>query len=418
MKNNLFVIFFHLAAVMQAQMILNGDFENHSAVSDQINLSNDACNKTLYDVHSFGTYGDVDVINSATYGNGGAQHGKWYVGLTGGGTDIIAMTLSTPLAAGKTYSLSYWDRKTSGYNVYPLQIGVSSSNGSIGTIVHTSAEPAQLDKWTQHSFTFVAPSDGRYLTVQMSAGSISDWVNVDNFMLHPSRCQNDIRILSSHTSIEKGGSVTFTVENVSVYHWEQTNLISKGDNIFETNPKSSTIYTVTSQQKNCPAISATVEVAVIEPKPSRDTIINVVVKKDEPLEQKTVVHKKGLFGKHRVNGRRFKIQETVTVSNSEIKLMVWDKNKVDGDRVSLFLNGELLEKELAVSKVKKEITLSLLPGKNIIVMYAINLGTIPPNTAIMRINNGARPKLITLVSDLKKSGALEIIYDPVAFSGK
>lgn len=416
MKNFIFLLSVFTFQNINAQTILNGSFENHSAVADQINLSNDACNQILRDVHSFGSYGDVDIINSSAYGNGGAQHGKWYVGLTGGGTDIIAMTLSTPLTAGKTYSLSYYDRKTSGYQVYPLQIGLSSSNNSFGTIVYTSAEPAALNTWIQHTFTFVAPNNGRYITVQMSAGSISDWVNVDNFVLLNSRCQEDIRLQASATTIDKGSSVTFTVLCSTEYSWTSNDVISKGDNVYEIIPSANTIYSVSSLQKDCPAISASVAITVTEPK-AIETKDTTVVKKEEPKEIKEITHRKK-FNSRRVNGRRYKIQEMVTVANSEIKLLVWDKNKVDGDKISLYLNGELLEHEFAVNKTKKEVTLNLLPGKNVIVMYAINLGTIPPNTAIMSINNGHRPKLITLVSDLKKSGALEIIYDPVAMIGK
>ena len=45
-------------------------------------------------------------------------------------------------------------------------------------------------------------------------------------------------------------------------------------------------------------------------------------------------------------------------------------------------------------------------------MHALNLGKVPPNTAAISINDGAKKKIITLVSDLKKSGAVEIIYNP------
>jgi hypothetical protein len=242
-------------------------------------------------------------------------------------------------------------------------------------------------------------------------------VNVDNFVLLNSRCAGGIRILSSLNTVEKGSPVTFTVLCSSGYSWNNDDVVSKGDNIYEVVPTANSIYSVISQQENCPVVSSSVAINVIEPKVIEDKD-TAIVRKEELKVVKEIAHRKKSFRSHRVNGRRFKVQETVTVSNSEIKLLVWDKNKVDGDKISLYLNGELLEDEFAVNKTKKEITLDLIPGKNVIVMYAINLGTIPPNTAIMSINNGHRPKLITLVSDLKKSGALEIIYDPVAFTGK
>jgi hypothetical protein len=45
-------------------------------------------------------------------------------------------------------------------------------------------------------------------------------------------------------------------------------------------------------------------------------------------------------------------------------------------------------------------------------MHAINLGTIPPNTASMEISDGKKRKDITVISDTGKSGALEIDYSP------
>ena len=77
-----------------SQTIINGNFENNTAGSgDQINLSNSASNAMLPDVNSFGSYGDVDIIKSSTYGGGGAQDKTWYLGITGGGTDSTKISL-------------------------------------------------------------------------------------------------------------------------------------------------------------------------------------------------------------------------------------------------------------------------------------------------------------------------------------
>jgi hypothetical protein len=78
----------------------------------------------------------------------------------------------------------------------------------------------------------------------------------------------------------------------------------------------------------------------------------------------------------------------------------------------LYLNEELVLEKYTVSKTKKEIILNLKPGKNILVMHALNLGRVPPNTAALKINDGTINKNVTLISDLKNSGALELIYNP------
>lgn len=417
MKAIILIIFSFFSQSSFGQAFLNGDFERNSASGDIINMSNAACNEKLRDVYSFGSYGDVDIIRSAAYGGGGAQSGTWYLGLTGGGSDIIALSLSAPLVPGKVYSISYYDRKTSGYVVSPIQIGVSTTNDNIGTIVHTESELAVLNVWTKRSFTFTAPNNGKYITVQMQSGGIQDWINVDNFVFNNTKCNSSLKAAASSSVIEKGNSITLSASGGTDYIWINSETLnsSNGNTVIAT-PLANTVYTVSSKQKDCGILTATVAVNVRLPIVENhidSVIIHDIVEKKEPPHKK----QKKIFNAHRLNGRKFTVQESITVSNNSIKIMVWDKNRADGDEVSLYLNGELIIEKFTVTKTKKEIMIDLLPGKNIIVMHALNLGLIPPNTAALSINDGSkRAKLITLVSTLKKSGALEVVYEPLAYN--
>jgi hypothetical protein len=110
--------------------------------------------------------------------------------------------------------------------------------------------------------------------------------------------------------------------------------------------------------------------------------------------------------------REIDVQESFTVHNKRVKVTVWDRNEVDGDIVTLFMNDELIKKDLTLKKRKKRFTVKLEPGSNILVMYAENLGTIPPNTAALQIKDGKKKRNVNLVSDNGKSGAVEIIYVP------
>lgn len=118
------------------------------------------------------------------------------------------------------------------------------------------------------------------------------------------------------------------------------------------------------------------------------------------------------FKNHKVNGRKYAIQKTINTDKEILTISVWDKNKVDGDIISLYLNGELILENFTVSHTKKDIEIQLKPGSNILVMHALNLGRVPPNTAALSFFDNGKKKVITLVSDLKKSGALELIYNP------
>ncbi len=337
-----------------AQCFVNGDFENHKATYDEINLSNDNFNKMMPGVTAFGSYGDVDIISSNAYGGAGAQSKNWYIALTGGGTDIVAIELSEPLKQGNTYTVSFYDRAAAGYKAFPIEIGLSTSNMSFGSVVYDFHEAAVNNVWTRREFVFVAPLSGKYLTVKMLQGDIQTWVNIDNFKFGNSVCNDKIQdnIVKRDTVIQR----------------DIVKDIIKKDTIIET----------------------------------PDTTSEVVV-----VEKKFVK-----FNKRKCNGRKYKTQQTVTVTTDVVKIQVYDKNRVDGDIISIYLNGEVLIENLEVTKEKKELVLNLKEGSNTLVMFALNAGRIPPNTAAIAVNNKGKYKVSTLVSDFKTSGALELIYDP------
>lgn len=409
---------------LQAQNFVNGDFETNSAHGDQINLTHAALNAMLPGVKSFGSYGDVDIITSNTYGQSGAQNKNWYIALTGGKTDIVSLELTVALQRGKKYSISYYDRKTDGYQATPLQMGLSDKDNEFGTIIYTGTENPEHNKWKKREFTFIAPINGKYITVQMPQGALGDWVNIDNFSFTDNNnkdmevpCPTSITINSSTLQIKKGASVTLTANGSAEIYWSNNqNIETKVGNMVTFFPNQNTIYTVSGKQQGCSDITNTVVVNVIE------AIVKVkpdsmdVIKTDSlPVVKRHFVK----FTKNRLNGRKYQVLQTLDVENESINIQVYDKNRVDGDIVSIYLNGELLIENLQVTKEKKEIKLQLQSGSNILVMYAINLGRIPPNTAAIAVGNkGNKYKISTLVSDFKKSGALELIYNPDGLSLK
>ncbi len=175
---------FTYADSTQAQTLLNGSFETHTALTDQINLTNAAFNLMVGNTVGFGSYGDLDLITTSTY-CGGPPNGNWYVGLTGSGTDAFSMKLSTPITAGASYTLKFADHGCGApYSIGPcaVQVGVSTLNNVFGTIVYTAPLPIS-GVWTQRTAVFVAPVSAQYITVQLTGGALSNWTQVDNFII-------------------------------------------------------------------------------------------------------------------------------------------------------------------------------------------------------------------------------------------
>jgi hypothetical protein len=140
---------------------------------------------------------------------------------------------------------------------------------------------------------------------------------------------------------------------------------------------------------------------------------NQELKEKKISEEKLEREKIDQFAKaHTESGRNFEVQQKVDVNADLVNIKVWDRGTVDGDVITLYLNGEDILDNYTTSKSRKEITLHLKQGPNYLVMYAVNLGKIPPNTASIEIEKGSQRKSVTVNSDMNKSGAIELIYKP------
>jgi hypothetical protein len=105
------------------------------------------------------------------------------------------------------------------------------------------------------------------------------------------------------------------------------------------------------------------------------------------------------------------VLQRVNVENATVKIELYDNGDVDGDSISLFYNGAVL---LAHKKLTTQPIVLELPVNddtvNELVMYADNLGTIPPNTALMIVMDGNKRYEVRVTSDLKKSGTIQFTH--------
>jgi hypothetical protein len=104
------------------------------------------------------------------------------------------------------------------------------------------------------------------------------------------------------------------------------------------------------------------------------------------------------------------VLKTVTVENTIVKIDLYDNGEIDGDSVSLFYNGKVLlaHKKLTTQPISIELPINS-DEINELVMYADNLGTIPPNTALMIVTDGNKRYEVRVTSDLKKSGTIRFV---------
>jgi hypothetical protein len=106
--------------------------------------------------------------------------------------------------------------------------------------------------------------------------------------------------------------------------------------------------------------------------------------------------------------------KTIEIENETFKVDLYDNGDIDGDTISLLFNGKLILSHKRLSD--KAITLNLNTDDkkdvNELVMYAENLGSIPPNTALMVVTDGSSRYEVRIASDLEKSGVIRFVHKP------
>jgi hypothetical protein len=146
----------------------------------------------------------------------------------------------------------------------------------------------------------------------------------------------------------------------------------------------------------------------IDPDPIEpvDSIHNIEpIKPADPMDSVTTVQH---AGEDSVSTRKIDTKYDIWVDSAQVQLKIWDNNLVDGDIISLSLNGSWILKQHTVTKGKKKLWIRLTQKSNILVLYAENLGSKPPNTAAIIVNDGKKEQKIILNSDMGKSEAVHI----------
>lgn len=102
------------------------------------------------------------------------------------------------------------------------------------------------------------------------------------------------------------------------------------------------------------------------------------------------------------------LQQTVYFKTDSLQLALYDNGEVDGDTVSIFMNGELLmaRQGLSTKAIRKTIYLDHSIDTVSFVMYAENLGTIAPNTGLLVVRDGKDLYEIRFSGDLQKNAAI------------
>jgi hypothetical protein len=181
---------------------------------------------------------------------------------------------------------------------------------------------------------------------------------------------------------------------------------------------------IQSSNGNLPAVNKSIQTQPAELK--KPDVVQVSQKKDQPVNRpdeqknvstasisKPVTQQKEITVQAKelptvVAGRKNETIQDIYFKNDSLILSLYDNGIVDGDTVSVFMNGEniISKQKLKESATKKTIYLSSSSDSVQLVLFAENLGTIPPNTGLLTVRDGDDVYQVRFSADLQKNASI------------
>ena len=109
-----------------------------------------------------------------------------------------------------------------------------------------------------------------------------------------------------------------------------------------------------------------------------------------------------------VLNRKIETIQSVYYKSDSLEITLYDNGEVDGDTVSVLINGTIIMPKVGLSTnaVRKKISTANTGDSIQLIMYAETLGNLPPNTGLLIVYDGADRYEIRFSGDLQKSSAI------------
>ena len=108
--------------------------------------------------------------------------------------------------------------------------------------------------------------------------------------------------------------------------------------------------------------------------------------------------------------RKILYTKDLEIGSDSIRISLYDNGEIDGDTVTVFLNGKpvIVHQELTARAVNMYLTLDNSKDVNEVSLFAENLGKIPPNTALMVVTDGISRFEVYLSSTFTQNATVRI----------
>lgn len=116
---------------------------------------------------------------------------------------------------------------------------------------------------------------------------------------------------------------------------------------------------------------------------------------------------------HRIIESEFNHIQEIKVDTGYLRLDFYDNAQIDGDSISVTVNDKLIVSNqlLGLKPVTVRVRVDLEHPEQEVTMIGENLGTIPPNTALLIVTAGAKRYQLFLTSKGNKNAQVRFIYE-------
>ena len=113
-----------------------------------------------------------------------------------------------------------------------------------------------------------------------------------------------------------------------------------------------------------------------------------------------------------LKNRSNELVKTLTVNDAEVTVKLYDNGEIDGDSISVYLDNKLMlsNKGLTASPLTLKLNMQEDNSEHELTMVAENLGSIPPNTALMIVESGEQRFQVQITSTEQKNAVVRFKY--------
>jgi hypothetical protein len=193
----------------------------------------------------------------------------------------------------------------------------------------------------------------------------------------------------------------------------------------KTQPQTAKVSTLRKPLQENPLIKAKLEAflkaAAVPPKPAPVVVIAAAPKPEkkprvvaiQPPPKPTptpvaIVAPSVAKGAAEIDKRVTKSDQSLYFQSDSLLLTLYDNGVVDGDTVTVVMNGNVIFSKAGLSTIANSKTIYITPDMDSVnlVMYAENLGSIPPNTGLLIVNDGDKRYEVRFTADLQTNAGI------------